>query len=175
MKSSINRRKFLKYSASAIPVSALYLNGCNLFTNKAKSEKIVRIEVVNYKGPIKTAAHLEIESSSGIVGVFGTMLWGLPELMKELLPGLSEFLMDKDPLDRDLEFSTIWEKLYPNKPLDVYAKGIDPLTGKNIWGTTRGGRHSSTGKIIMALSAVDNALWDLRGKILDQRLCRIYA
>ncbi len=98
-----------------------------------------------------------------MVGVFGTMLWGLPELMKELLPGLSEILMDKDPLDRSLEFSTIWNKLHPGKPLDVYEKGIDPLSEQNIWGTTRGGRHSSTGKIIMALSAVDNALWDLRG------------
>jgi len=173
MKSTINRRKFLKYSASAIPVSALYLNGCNLFTNQAKSEKIVRIEVVNYKGPRKTAAHLEIESSNGMVGVFGTMLWGLPELMKDLLPGLSEILIDKDPLDRNLEFSTIWNKLHPNNPLDVYEKGIDPLSEQNIWGTTRGGRHSSTGKIIMCLSAIDNALWDLRGKILSKPVYKL--
>ena len=173
MRSAINRRNFLKYSASAIPVSALYLNGCNLFTNQAISEKIVRIEVVNYKGPIKTAAHLEIESSRGMVGVFGTLLWGLPELLKDLLPGLSEILIDKDPLDRNLEFSTIWKELYPDNPLNVYEQGIDPISGENIWGTTRGGRHSSTGKIIMALSAVDNALWDLRGKILDQPVYKL--
>jgi L-alanine-DL-glutamate epimerase-like enolase superfamily enzyme len=173
MKSTINRRSFLKSSASAIPLSALYLNGCNLFTNKPTSEKIKRIEVVNYKGPRKTAAHLEIESSNGMVGVFGTLLWGLPELIKDLLPALSKVLLDKDPLDRDLEFSTIWNKLHPNSPLDVYEKGIDPISGKNIWGTTRGGRHSPTGKLIMSLSAVDNALWDLRGKILDKPVYKL--
>jgi len=138
MKSTINRRNFLKYSATVIPASALYFNGCNLFSNQAKSNTIKRIEVVNYKGSRKTAAHLEIESSSGRVGVFGTMLWGLPELMKELLPALSEMLIDRDPLDRDLEFLTIWGKLYPNNPLNVYDQGIDPISGKNIWGTTRG-------------------------------------
>ena len=88
MRSTINRRNFLKYSASAIPVSALYLNGCNLFNNQAISEKIVRIEIVNYKGPIRTDSHLEIESSKGMVGVFGPMGWGLPELMKDLLKSL---------------------------------------------------------------------------------------
>jgi L-alanine-DL-glutamate epimerase-like enolase superfamily enzyme len=166
MKSHLHRRNFIKYSASFIPISALYLSGCNLSTNQTNSEKIKRIEVVNYKGPRKTAAHLEIESTGGTVGVFGTLLWGIPKLMNSLLPKLSEILIDQDPLDRDWEFSNIWEKLYPNNPLDVYEKGIDPLSEKNIWGTTRGGRHSSTGKIIMCLSAVDNALWDLRGKIL---------
>jgi hypothetical protein len=83
MKSTTSRRNFIKYTASAIPVSVLYLNGCNLFTNSAKSEKITRIEVVNYKGPRKTAAHLEIESSNGKVGVFG----GLPGVDAILLPG----------------------------------------------------------------------------------------
>ena len=168
MKSNINRRNFLIYSASAIPLSALFLNGKNLYAGQTKSGKINRIEVVNYKGPKRTDGHLEIESNNGKVGVFGTLGWGIPERMKNLLPELSELLINKDPLDRDLEFSTIWEKLYPNKPLDVYAKGIDPLNGQNIWGTTRGGRHSPTGLLIMTLSAVDNALWDLRGKILGK-------
>lgn len=158
----------MKYSASFIPASALYLNGCNLFTNQSKPENIIRVEVVNYKGPKETAAHLEIESNNGKVGVFGTLLWGIPEQLKNILPELSQLLLNKNPLDRDLEFSTIWDKLNPNNPLDVYAKGFDPLSGQNIWGTTRGGRHSPTGLLIMTLSAVDNALWDLRGKILGK-------
>jgi L-alanine-DL-glutamate epimerase-like enolase superfamily enzyme len=49
--------------------------------------------------------------------------------------------------------------------LSGYARGVDPIEGTEIWGTTRGGRHSETGLKIMALSAVDNALWDLRGKL----------
>ena len=42
------------------------------------------------------------------------------------------------------------------------AEGRDPLTGAAIWGTRRARRHTKTGSIITALSAVDNALWDLR-------------
>jgi len=158
----------LRYSAAVIPLPAILLNGNNLYAGPTKSGKIKRIEVVTYKGPKKTSAHLEIENSNGKVGVFGTLGWGIPERLNSLMPELSELLINEDPLDRDLEFSTIWEKLYPNKPLDVYAKGIDPLSGQHIWGTTRGGRHSPTGLLIMTLSAVDNALWDLRGKILGQ-------
>ena len=137
MNSIINRRNFLKYSASLIPVSALYLNGCNFFTKQPESEKIKRIEVVNYKGPKKTAAHLEIESNNGKVGVFGTLGWGIPEQLQNVLPELLEIIRNQDPLDSDLEFSTMWDKLNPNNPLDVYAKGFDPLSGQYIWGTTR--------------------------------------
>lgn len=164
----MNRRNFLMYSASLIPLSDFLLNGGNLYAGQAESGIIKRIELVNYKGPKRTDVHLEIESNNGKVGVFGTLGWEIPERLKKLLPELSEILVNKDPLDRDLEFSRLWEKLYPNKALNVYAKGIDPLSGQNIWGTTRGGRHSPTGLIIMTLSAVDNALWDLRGKILGK-------
>ena len=173
MKANISRRNFLRYSASVIPLSTFLSNGNNLYAEPTKSGKIKRVEVVNYKGPKVTASHLEIESNNGKIGVFGTLGWGIPERLNNLMPELLELLINKDPLARDLEFSTIWEKLYPNKPLDVYAKGIDPLSGQNIWGTTRGGRHSPTGLLIMTLSAVDNALWDLRGKILGNPVYKL--
>jgi L-rhamnonate dehydratase len=174
MKANINRRNFLMYSASIVPFSALFLNGKNLHAEETKkSAKIIRIEVVKYKGPKGTDAHLEIESDNGLVGVFGTLGWGIPEQLNRLLPELSKLLINKDPLNRQMEFSALWEGLYPNKPLDVYAKGIDPLTEKNILGTTRGGRHSPTGLQIMTLSAADNALWDLRGKILGKPVYRM--
>lgn len=173
MKTNINRRNFLQYSASAIPLSSFYLSGINLFAAQPKSEAIKRIEVVKYKVLNKTGTHLEIESSNGKIGVFGTLGWGIPDQLNRLLPQLSKLLINKDPLNRELEFSTLWEGLYPNNPLDVYAKGIDPLTGQKIWGTTRGGRHTQTGLQIMTLSAVDNALWDLRGKILGKPVHRL--
>ena len=164
----MNRRNFLIYSASVVPLSGLLFNAKDLYAGQTKSGRINRIEVVDYKGPNRTDAHLEIESDNGKVGVFGPLGWGIPERLTNLLPELSELLINKNPLDWELEFSTLWEGLYPNKPLDAYAKGIDPLSGQNIWGTTRGGRHSPTGLLIMTLSAVDIALWDLRGKILGK-------
>ncbi len=78
---------------------------------------------------------------------------------------LDGHLLGKDPLDRELSFHSLWGALYPGKQLSDYARGLDPIEGTGIWGTTRGGRHSETGLNIMALSAVDNALWDRRGQI----------
>ncbi|TNF41317.1 MAG: mandelate racemase/muconate lactonizing enzyme family protein [Bacteroidetes bacterium] len=173
MKTKINRRNFLMYSASIVPFSTLFLNGRIHNPAHTSSDKIKRIEVVKYKCLNRTDAHLEIESDSGKVGVFGTLGWGIPDQLNGLLPQLSKLLINKDPLNQKLEFATLWEGIYPNKPLIVYEKGIDPLTGQNIWGTTRGGRHSPTGLQIMTLSAVDNALWDLRGKILGQPVYRL--
>jgi L-alanine-DL-glutamate epimerase-like enolase superfamily enzyme len=161
------------YSASIVPISPLFFNPTGFYPKPTKSREIKRIEVVNYKGPKQTAAHLEIESDNGMVGVFGTLGWGIPERLNNLIPGISGFLIGKDPLDRKLEFSALWEGLYPQKSLQDYATGIDPLGGQKIWGTTRGGRHSPTGLLIMTLSAVDNALWDLRGKILRKPVYEI--
>jgi L-rhamnonate dehydratase len=42
------------------------------------------------------------------------------------------------------------------------------LTGERIVNRAREGRHTKTGRVFMAFSTVDIALWDLRGKLLDQ-------
>ncbi|MHC4230822.1 MAG: hypothetical protein ACYSW0_25575, partial [Planctomycetota bacterium] len=84
-------------------------------------------------------------------------------------------MVGKDALDRGLGFQTFWDALYPDNPLTAYAAGTDPLTGQKIWGKTRGDkqRHTKTGVIIMTLSAIDNALWDLRGKLLGKPVHRL--
>lgn len=43
--------------------------------------------------------------------------------------------------------------------------GMNPLAGERIWDVLfRQNRHSRAGHYMMAISAVDNALWDLRGQ-----------
>ena len=59
-----------------------------------------------------------------------------PETISPILRQLRPFLMGKDAL----AVETLWDQLYRNN------------------------RHSRAGHYMMALSAVDNALWDLRGK-----------
>ncbi len=151
----MNRREFLTTTTGAAIAPA------------AAPAKITTIEVVRYQGPRSTGAHLEIASDAGAVGRFGPLGWNLAERLGEMRPQLSRLLTGRDPHARDLEFETLWNSIHPGKSLKVYAEGIDPLAGKSIWGTTRGPqtRHSPTGLVIMALSAVDNALWDLRGKL----------
>jgi L-rhamnonate dehydratase len=49
--------------------------------------------------------------------------------------------------------------------LAPYLVGQDPLAGERLWDVLyRQDRHARKGYEMMAISAVDNALWDLRGK-----------
>jgi L-rhamnonate dehydratase len=61
--------------------------------------------------------------------------------------------------------------------LDMFATfliGLDPLAGTPIWDQLyRLDRHSRHGYLKMAISAVDNALWDLRGKYFDAPVHRL--
>ncbi len=173
----LGRRDFIKtasgtVAAAFLPCQILAEASSQLATTAAK---ITNIEMVKYQGPTKTAAHLEIASDAGAVGRFGPLGWGIPRQFQEMLARLRELLVGKDPLDIKLEFEAFWDTFYPGNPLRAYADGIDPLTGQKIWGTTRGDkrRHTETGVVIMTLSAVDNALWDLRGKLLNKPVHRL--
>lgn len=168
-----NRRDILKTIGGTIAATRLPSQtwGDDIPPASAGAAKITGIEMVSYEGPPKkTAAYLEVASDAGAVGRFGPLGWGIPQKLGGIFPEIRKALIGKDPLDRKQEFQTLWDALYPGRPLSMYADGIDPLSGGKIWGTTRGDkqRHTETGTTIMTLSAVDNALWDLRGKLLHK-------
>ena len=52
--------------------------------------------------------------------------------------------------------------------------GQDPLAGEILWDKMfRSNRHSRAGHFMMAISAVDNALWDLRGRYFNMPVYRL--
>ncbi|MCC7487676.1 MAG: hypothetical protein IT529_22110 [Burkholderiales bacterium] len=52
--------------------------------------------------------------------------------------------------------------------------GKDPLAGEALWDQMhRSNRHSRAGHFMMAISAVDNALWDLRGRCFNAPVYRL--
>lgn len=174
----LNRRNALKTIGGTI--AATFTPGSTWGTEVpspgAGAAQITRLEIVNYEGPAKKrAAYLEVVSDTDAAGRFGPLGWGIPEKLSEMFAETRNALIGKNPLDRKQEFQTLWDALYPGCPLSRYADGIDPLSGQSIWGTTRGGkqRHTPTGTAIMTLSAVDNALWDLRGKLLKKPVHRL--
>ena len=58
--------------------------------------------------------------------------------------------------------------------LTPHLVGQDPLAGERLWDVLyRQDRHARKGYEMMAISAVDCALWDLRGKILDLPVHRL--
>jgi L-alanine-DL-glutamate epimerase-like enolase superfamily enzyme len=62
------------------------------------------------------------------------------------------------PIERDVAL-TVLEELRP------FVIGKDALAGETLWDQMyRSNRQSRAGLFLMAISAVDNALWDLRGR-----------
>jgi L-rhamnonate dehydratase len=62
------------------------------------------------------------------------------------------------PIERDVALTVLEE-------LRTFVIGKDALAGETLWDQMyRSHRHSRAGLILMAISAVDNTLWDLRGR-----------
>lgn len=60
------------------------------------------------------------------------------------------------------------------RKLAPYLVGQDPMAGEYLWDLLyRQDRHARAGYEMIAISAVDNALWDLRGKLMAQPVYRL--
>jgi L-alanine-DL-glutamate epimerase-like enolase superfamily enzyme len=71
------------------------------------------------------------------------------------------------PIDREVAI-VIDEQLQP------FLKGKDALAQEKLWDQMyRSNRHARRGHYLMAISAVDNALWDLRGRYFKTPVYRL--
>ena len=167
------RRTFLK--TVAVAVAAGGWMGWEQIARAAEAKPlIVRdakiIRVRDRKGGA-TESYLEITSESGLKGYAGPLL---KEQVAAFPANLRELLAGRDAADPDkLNFATLWAACHPGKALESYAEGKDPLTGAAVWGIKRTTRQTETGWVITALSAMDLALWDLRGKAAGQPVWRL--
>lgn len=61
-----------------------------------------------------------------------------------------------------------------DQQLARFLSGKDALAGETLWDQLyRSNRHSTRGHFMMAISAVDNALWDLRGRYFEAPVYRL--
>lgn len=71
------------------------------------------------------------------------------------------------PIDKEAAIVVI-------EQLRAFLKGTDGLAGETLWDQLyRLNRHSTRGHFMMAISAVDNALWDLRGRYFEAPVYRL--
>ena len=71
------------------------------------------------------------------------------------------------PIDREAA-------IVVNEELRPFLIGKDALAGEALWDEMyRSNRHSRAGIFLMAISAVDNTLWDLRGRHFDVPVYRL--
>jgi L-alanine-DL-glutamate epimerase-like enolase superfamily enzyme len=113
-----------------------------------------------------------IEANDGTRGSFkGSGAQDIKTLQKHLAK-IRQLFVGKNPFDPALQGELLWETIYPGKA-KLFAQSRDPLTGEIILNKARTGRYTKTGRVFMAFSTVDIALWDLRGKLLKQPSYRI--
>jgi len=146
-------------------------------TSNSSSAAITHLSVIHLREKdnrkLAREPYVELATNRNVSGLGGPLYAEQAKSLEKMAPQLQKHLVGRDPAPRELDFEWIWNRLHPDKPLGTYAKGIDPLTGKTIWNTRRKARHTPTGNIITALSAVDNALWDIRGKLVGQPVYRL--
>jgi L-alanine-DL-glutamate epimerase-like enolase superfamily enzyme len=71
------------------------------------------------------------------------------------------------PIDKEAAI-VVQQQLRP------FLMGKDPLAGEALWDQMhRSNRHSRRGHFMMAISAVDNTLWDLRGRYFNAPVYRL--
>ncbi|MCH7919629.1 MAG: mandelate racemase/muconate lactonizing enzyme family protein [Planctomycetes bacterium] len=159
----LDRRRFLKGAGGATAGLAFLNNWTWSQESYGLTAKIIDVQV---------SGGVTIVAENGTKGRFtGSGKQDLETLKSHLLR-IRELLIGKNPLDRKLSGEMLWEAIYPGKA-KLYAEGRDPLTGKLIVNKPRDDRHTKTGRVFMAFSTVDIALWDLRGKLLNQPAYRI--
>ena len=168
-----SRRQFISRLASASALALLPLQTKNIFAASQVSQDTIidAVEVLKLSGTYKTRARFNKQPQVKAIDVYDDQrpapyeddpggketstevthyylrvrtkgglsgLYGLidSETVAPILKQLRPFLLGKDAL----AIEALWDQLYRNN------------------------RHSRAGHYMMALSAVDNALWDLRGK-----------
>lgn len=159
----MNRRTAVKltFAAALTP----FISGCGVNSPVISDVNVIRVRNKSDQSDIWT--YLELTSSNNVSGFGGPMLGSQAKSVEKNLPELRRILVGRDPLSREIDFEWVWNQIYPGKQLSNFEDGKDPLTGDSIWNKRRSERHTATGYIIMGLSSLDNALWDLRGKLSD--------
>lgn len=106
----------------------------------------------------RNAVIVEVETDEGIIG-YGEAL-GHALTMKAILEDqLRPRLVGKDPL----QVERLWESLYQGSRLKIGRR-----TGRTLY--TPGGR---SGAYMSAVSGIDIALWDIRGKAMNQPVANL--
>ncbi|MGC8641944.1 MAG: enolase C-terminal domain-like protein [Isosphaeraceae bacterium] len=157
------RRAFLKTAAAAVAAGSVGGGPIGRAADgkpvRVRDAKVIRVRDRKGGG---TEWYLKITCESGLKGFAGPLL---KEQTAAFPANLRALLVGRDVADPDaVNFHTLWSQCHSGHSLERYAEGKDPLTGATVWGIRRALRHTETGWVIAALSAVDLALWDLRGK-----------
>ena len=164
----ISRRGFL----TAIPAAAAFAD--------VKPLKISAVEIWEFSGHREMATGLDQQYQINPLYIYG-----------ELRP--KPYRDSANPVTRNAPVSALYCKIVTDSglagiygPIDreiatvvdadlrPFLIGKDGLAGEKLWDQMyRSNRHSRRGYFLMAISAVDNTLWDLRGRYFQTPVYRL--
>ncbi len=107
--------------------------------------KIVSIEPFSIDGPVSDLCYVKVQTDEGIAGYGECSLPGKPNGVAGAIRDLERLLLEADPTDSEW----CWQRAYRHG----YWRGGPILTS--------------------AMSGVDVALWDIRGKLVDQPIYKL--
>ncbi len=176
----MQRRSFLGALAAPAMLNAAGQSGAAPARPDSKSLKITAVEIVRLEGHRKALAGVNNQYQVQPLHVYD-----------EYRP--KEYHDNPSPQERDIAVSALYLTIKTDGGLDgLYGPvdreaativdlqlrrfliGKDPLAGETRWDQMyRSDRHSRRGHYLMAISAVDNALWDLRGRYFGVPVYRL--
>jgi L-alanine-DL-glutamate epimerase-like enolase superfamily enzyme len=173
----VSRRRLLSFAGGAVAASAPAFGhfaeskpGANAPSKAARDSKIAGVELTEYSG------HYEAET-----GINGQRQVNPLDVYDEFRPGVYQ---DKPGKAEQRAIRAIYLRIWTHGgafglygPIDreaavvvsqelrPFVLGKDALAGEALWDEMyRSHRHSRAGIFLMAISAIDNTLWDLRGR-----------
>lgn len=165
----INRRNFFTQMTvlSAFPT-------LKLFSSNFKSIKISDIEIWRFVGKREIRSGWRWQSNCQPIHIYPEER-PMPVEQLEPSPGeladfAANYLFVKTNKDVEGLYGPIDDEatVVIDRQLKSFLIGKNPLDGEIFWDKMfRLNRHSRAGHYMMALSAIDNALWDIRGKYYD--------
>lgn len=168
MKAALSRRRFL----AALPVCAAMA--------QVKPLKIAAVEIWQVRGPIESIRGVDQQYQANPLHIYDELR---PKPYRDAASGTpvkgrasALYLKIKTdagaegfygPIDKEVAI-VVDEQLRP------FLMGKDALAQETMWDQMyRSNRHARRGIFLMAISAVDNTLWDLRGRYFNAPVYRL--
>src|SRR5581483_10423402 len=174
----MNRRAFLTGSANAVATCTIPVFSSPPANNGPL--RIADIQVWKLEGRRETLTGVNQQRQVNPLNVYEEFrskpYRDLPSPVRRLAPVSALYLKIRTdqgleglygPIDREAAIVVL-------EQLRSFLIGKDALAGERIWDQMyRSNRHSRRGLFLMAISAVDNALWDLRGRYFEIPVYRL--
>lgn len=178
MNSHLNRRQIMALAGSAIAASAPALSGRTPAdqpappnsANGGRDLKIADLEFTEVHGHYEAEAGVNGQYQVNPLDIYDDLRRGVyedrPDGMKKRAIKAIYLRISANggafglygPIDREAA-------IVVSEEIRSFVIGKDALAGEALWDKMyRSNRHSRDGIFMMAISAVDNALWDLRGR-----------